>query len=155
MISFSKSTFLYSMLVTFSTLFSFPSQPIGPFQCSLRLVTQFCPHVQRAVISYSDGSLKNDDLMALIEEPRIITNIFLHSNNGTRSMEDGLVSLNLMLYQGNNLRDVTLIGTSGVSLTNFLNLCPKLENLHLDFNTYSIQHEECRSKEPLRLQTFR
>ena len=93
--------------------------------------------------------------MALIEEPRIITDIFLHSNNGARSVEDGLVSLNLMLYQGNNLRDVTLIGTSGVSLTNFLNLCPLLENLHLDFNIYSIQHEVSTSKEPLRLQTFR
>jgi len=126
-----------------------------PISSAVEFVSQFCPLVQRLIIKYSDASVKCDDFLTLLREPRCVKEVFLLCEDETLATYSRFGFENVIFNQGRNLRDVTLVGIGGISLTDLLNNCPLVENLQLDFNVYFINSEEAISNEPCFLKQFR
>ena len=127
-----------------------------PLSSAIEFVSQFCPFVKRIFLSYGDASVTSDELLPLINESRTVTSIFLIAENGYQSVDsNGATFRTLIFHQGSNLKDVTLVGIGGVSLTDLINSCPNLENLHLDFNSYLLHQEPVNSDTPIVLKSFR
>ena len=126
-----------------------------PISSAVEFVSQFCPFVQRLVVKYSDASVTCDDLSSLLREPRIVKEVFFLCEDESLATYSRFGFENVIFNQGRNLRDVTLVGIGGISLTDLLNNCPLVENLHLDYNVYLLSSEEVISNEPCLIKQLR
>ena len=124
--------------------------------CAVDFVSTFCPYVRRIAMRYNDASSVTDDAIAsLVSRPRCVREVFLFNESESLPLDSGFKFHCVILNQGPNLCDVTLVGVAAVPFSDLVALCPLLENLYLDFNSYTSSSEELTSPNICLLKSFR
>ena len=127
-----------------------------PIDGAVDFVSHFCPYVQRISVRYNDArSITGDAIAPLVSRPRFVREVFLFNECESLPLDSGFRFQCLILNQGSNLCDVTLVGVAAVPFADLVALCPLMENLQLDFNSYSSSSDDLASLKVCQLKSFR
>ena len=98
--------------------------------------------------------ISSNDIAPLLTGQRTVREIFFHFNDDCPPLKT-FGFQNVLFSQGQNLRDVTLVGVDAISLSNLLIFCPILEILHLDLCHFTQNSEGIVPNAPCLLKSFR